>query len=326
MKSVVIIFAALLLCTFNLKSGIPGNGVEGTLILYSVPKNIRIQIASLGIDSKKDKDEWKAEGIPSGTYKCVFSQDEKEIQGVLEIVGNQENVYTINILAGTIIRNESTSLTQIKISQQENSAINDHPNQDNPSKSFVANDILVDSRDGKQYRTVKIANKLWMKDNLNYEVEQNYYYGSMDYYQKYGRLYEYQDALKACPDGWRLPTLNDWDEALKTVADQKKTPKGKPSWFAFYLEEQVTNHENLDLKASFDIGEKIKGIRMDGGFWTARDDNTFLKDKRQSSFIVRLSEDNTHTDFPQKVLFADFNNRETVWDDTPLSVRCIKDE
>jgi len=32
---------------------------------------------------------------------------------------------------------------------------------------------------------------------------------------KYGRLYNWDAAMKACPAGWRLPTVDEWGELVE---------------------------------------------------------------------------------------------------------------
>lgn len=81
----------------------------------------------------------------------------------------------------------------------------------------------TDSRDGQQYRWVRYAGLDWMAENFRYDLnDEGYatlYLDAYDYdynktsqkcLPKYGRLYTYQGALKACPEGWRLPTDQDW--------------------------------------------------------------------------------------------------------------------
>jgi uncharacterized protein (TIGR02145 family) len=72
--------------------------------------------------------------------------------------------------------------------------------------------------DGKTYKTVKIGKQTWMAENLNYEAEgSKCYKNNPDNCAKYGRLYDWETATKACPKGWHLPSYTEWSKLLRFV-------------------------------------------------------------------------------------------------------------
>ncbi|MGH1334480.1 MAG: FISUMP domain-containing protein [Aureispira sp.] len=68
---------------------------------------------------------------------------------------------------------------------------------------------FIDPRDGESYQYVEIENRYWMTSNIRYNVE-----GSKlnpdNPSPTYGRLYNWEQAMKACPEGWRLSRDLDW--------------------------------------------------------------------------------------------------------------------
>lgn len=82
---------------------------------------------------------------------------------------------------------------------------------------FSADASFVDTRDNKEYYFSTVGGVNWMKSNLSYaQLGKSLYSEVMD--PLFGRYYTYEEAKKACPEGWSLPSDADFAALANALA------------------------------------------------------------------------------------------------------------
>ena len=183
---------------------------------------------------------------------------------------------------------------------------------------------FTDTRDGQTYKTVKIGEQTWMARNINYQTESGSwcYEDSISYCKKYGRLYDWNTALIACPAGYHLPSREEWDSLTATAGGKEvagKTLKAKSGlynrvwWYAY-------NHNSTDdygfsaLPGGRYYNDRFADTRSSGYWWTATEYSGTTEYDSGNAYFRSMS-----------------YNGDAVYENTPFkergySVRCVAAE
>lgn len=130
----------------------------------------------------------------------------------------------------------------------------------------VRGGVLIDHRDGKRYKTVKIGQQYWMAENLNIgkfinttnggankdgqqtndnTIEKYCYDNDENYCIKYGGLYQWNEMMQyssgeieigICPEGWHIPSDYEWSQLISYLAlngvsgSEGKALKSSENW------------------------------------------------------------------------------------------------
>ena len=179
---------------------------------------------------------------------------------------------------------------------------------------------FTDKRDGKTYKIVKIGRQNWFAENLNYATEEGSVFGNVCYENKaencakYGRLYNWETALTACPAGTHLPTDKEWTTLVDYAGGEEKAGtklKSSTGWKCYKeLAAGTNDYGFFALPGSCDGGGVSKAGNKAGkcgNWWSATEDGD---DAAWSYYTLCNYEGVDRNAYSKYALF---------------SVRCVKD-
>ena len=181
--------------------------------------------------------------------------------------------------------------------------------------TFSCDSNFKDSRDGKTYKKVTIGSQTWMAENLNFAAEGSTCYETKpENCEKYGRLYNWETAMKTCPSGWHLPNNDEYNALFNTVGGVTEGNKLKAkSGFDDYDGKSGNGTDDFGFSALPGGGGydgSFGGAGREGGWWSASEEGS------EGTIYRSMS-------YGYDVVGADINNQSI--DPRLYSVRCIKD-
>lgn len=174
---------------------------------------------------------------------------------------------------------------------------------------------LIDVRDGQSYRTIAIGSQVWMAENLNYASDSSWCYNDdPKTCENFGRLYNWNAALNACPEGWHLPSRAEWWTLVVNVGGRSFAGialKSTSVWVTGYERDGIDSYGFSILPNGYKDSRQqyVYGNRSSASFW---------------SVSGKSSNDTNAYGF-----YIGYNYGPSIGDankDEALSVRCLQDK
>ena len=168
--------------------------------------------------------------------------------------------------------------------------------------------------DGHTFLTIEQGGKTWMANNLYGTTSGTDYQDSEILTSVFGKYYSWEEAQDACPEGWHLPSAEEFDLCLGTQAGNLMVDAKfvSSTLWSYWPQVKITNST---LFCALPVGYRDltnednpeNGFKKYACFWTS--------DEREDLGVFRsIYEDNAQVQKSQ-------GDKQTL----ALSVRCVKD-
>ncbi|MCL1957764.1 MAG: hypothetical protein FWF63_10600 [Fibromonadales bacterium] len=168
------------------------------------------------------------------------------------------------------------------------------------------------SYEGETYKTLVIGTQTWFQRNLNYGIEGGRCYNH-DYANctTYGRLYNWEAAMNACPSGWHIPSNSEWNELINFVGGTQTAGrylKTRQGWNG--STSSIRNSVGFSaLPGGYGASDyDFRGLGSYGGWWSSSESEV-----GSSAYVWSMSSDDEEVIRYEKDQFSLY------------SVRCVKD-
>lgn len=167
---------------------------------------------------------------PSSSFVPTSSGD---IQSSPSSEDDKPSSSSVPISSGDIQSSSSVIATSSSQAVQSSSSIASSSSSAESSSSYVppsgiSYGIMTDPRTPAfSYRTVEIGNRTWMAENMAKGGGTLCPGGIHDNCAGYGHLYRWEDTKNLCPEGWSLPSKDEWEQLISSVGGGSAKQAGK---------------------------------------------------------------------------------------------------
>jgi len=145
-------------------------------------------------------------------------------------------------------------------------------------------------RDGRKYKTVVIGNQTWFAENYAFTLPYapiGCYYDFDDAYKKYGRLYTWYEAMRIAPEGWHLPSDEEWEILLKHCGFSDSKLKAKNVWYRGVSNDEygfsaLPGGHEFNTMIDYEIVHIFKDVEQAGCRWCS----TWANDIAAFSYVI----------------------------------------
>jgi uncharacterized protein (TIGR02145 family) len=137
-------------------------------------------------------------------------------------------------------------------------------------------DSFTDPRNGKVYKTVKIGGQWIMAENLAYKPDQGNYWiynNDSNNVAIYGYLYDWETAKNIAPEGWHLPTHEEWKIFRKTLGGKAFTISKNDHSFSLVYEKVIAGGSSgfnaLFGGRCYQNGDFFRDLNEIGDYWSS---------------------------------------------------------
>jgi uncharacterized protein (TIGR02145 family) len=156
-----------------------------------------------------------------------------------------------------------------------------------------------------------------MAENLNYAVEGSKCYNdSISNCNKYGRLYDWETAMKACPAGWHLPNDSEWNILFATAGTERTAGKNLKATSGWDDNNQGQSGNGTD---TYGFAAFPGGYSSFGGFYNVGNIGVWWS---ANVYFYASETVNGHYMTSSGEFTSQFDSEKTYL----LSVRCVKGE